>query len=131
MGYVMYVDGDLTTSRELTKDEQEMILEEYDFNEPIDIDEDEIYLYTEYEGLCPDEYLSDDVNTLIKIGKEIGFTISGELTLDMTMGCCGRQRWKIDNSEIEVVESESDFLEDYTDQRLIDELKRRGYKVTR
>ena len=48
----------------------------------------------------------------------------------MTMGCCGRQRWKIDNNEIEVVESESDFLEDYTDEQLINELKRRGYKVT-
>ena len=107
-----------------------MILEEYDFNEPIDIDEDEIYLYTEYGGLCPDKYLSEDINLLIDIGKEIGFTISGELILDMTMGCCGRQRWKIDNNEIEVVESESDFLEDYTDEQLINELKRRGYKVT-
>lgn len=131
MGYVMYVDGDLTTSRELTEDERKMILEEYDFNEPIDIDEDEIYLYTEYAGLCPDQYLSEDINTLIQIGKEIGFTISGELTLDMTMGCCGRQRWKIDNNNIEGVEGESDFLEDYTDEQLIDELKRRGYKIRR
>ena len=127
MGYVMYVDGDVSMSRELTDDEREMILEEYDFNEPIDIDENEIYLRTAYEGLCPDRYLSEDIDLLIDIGKEIGFTISGELTLDMTMGCCGRQRWKIDNSEIEVVESESDFLEDYTDEQLIDELKRRGY----
>lgn len=131
MGYVMYLESELTLSRELTKDEQKMILDEYDFNEPIDIDEDGIYLYTEYGGLCPDQYLSEDVNTLIQIGKEIGFTISGELTLDMTMGCCGRQRWKIDNNNIEVVGGGSDFLEDYTDEQLIDELKRRGYKVRR
>lgn len=131
MGYVMYVDGDLTISRELTEDERKMILEEYDFNRPIDIEDDVVYLNTEYEGLCPDGYLSEDLLTLIDIGKEIGFTISGELTLDMTMGCCGKQRWKIIDNKPYVVESESDFLEDYTDEQLIDELKRRGYEVRR
>ena len=129
MGYVAYCDGMVTTSRDLTEREIKHITEKWE-DEGMEVSEDQIIFPSEYSGICPDEYLEEDIKELIKYGKRRGFTISGEIDLDMEMGCCGKKRYKIkDNVLQEVVSKEEDFLEDYADETLITELKKRGYTV--
>ena len=126
MGYSAYLTNCyLKPSRELTKEEIKYIDEELDF----DVGDNNIYLEEEYYGLCPDGYLQEDINRIIEYGNERGFTLNGSIDVDMTMGCCGKARYKIDNSKVTITESGEDFLEDYTTRDLIEELNKRGYAV--
>ena len=97
MGYSAYITNCyLKPSRELTKEEIKYIDEELDF----DVGDNNIYLEEEYYGLCPDGYLQEDINRIIEYGNERGFTLNGSIDVDMTMGCCGKARYKIDNQLI-------------------------------
>ena len=129
MGYIAYCDGLVTTSRDLTKSEMKYITDKWEDMEG-EVSEDQIIFPSEYSGICPDEYLEDDIKELIKYGKRRGFTISGEIDLDMEMGCAGKRRYKIkDSVMLGIIDKEEDFLEDYSDETLIAELKSRGYTI--
>ena len=123
MGYVMYVIGELEVSRELEKEEKEFLYEQEDFY----IQNDVIKYSGEFEGLCPSDRFEEMLNKVFAYAEDHEFTLKGMFELDMTMGCCGKERWIIeDNIVTEVIRGiYEDFMEDISDEDLINELRRR------